>query len=131
VKRAGQVAVMLTVACIIALAGTIQADDMNVRQPSRGETGIMAKCAVMGSMFEVKKDTPVIDYKGRSYYFCCRPCLDDFRKNPDKYAADGELPLRQPTKDEFGKSETCPVSKAEFQVTSFNPVCHGIQKESR
>jgi YHS domain-containing protein len=121
-ERAKQIAVVLTVLCITAFAGTIRADDLKVRQPNRVEVGIMVKCPVMSSRFEVKEDTPVIDYKGRSYYFCCLHCVDDFSDNPDKYAADGELPLRQPAKNELGKSETCPVSKAEFEVTTWTPV---------
>lgn len=25
------------------------------------------------------------DYKGTRYYFCCRPCVKSFKKNPEKY----------------------------------------------
>jgi YHS domain-containing protein len=121
-KIAKQVAVMLTVVCIIALAGTIRADDLKVRQPNRAEIGMMVNCPVLNSRFEVRKDTQIIDYKGKSYYFCCQDCVSDFMKDPDNYAAAGELPLRGPTKDEIGKSETCPVSKLKFQVSSETPI---------
>jgi len=122
VKIAKQITLVFTIVCIIALAGTIQADDMKVRQPNQAEIGKIVNCPVMNSRFEVKKDTQVIDYKGKSYYFCCPHCVGDFKKNPDKYAAAGELPLRQPTKDEIGKSQTCPVSNAKFLVASDTPV---------
>jgi YHS domain-containing protein len=121
-KIAKQVAVMLTVVCIIALAGTIRADDLKVRQPNQAEIGMMVNCPVLNSRFEVRKDTQIIDYNGKSYYFCCQDCVSDFMKNPDNYAAAGELPLRGPTKDEIGKSQTCPVSKLTFQVSSETPV---------
>jgi YHS domain-containing protein len=115
-KITKQVAVMLTIVCIIALAGTVRGADLEVRQPNRAEIGMPVNCPVMNSRLEVKKDTPVIDYNGKSYYFCCQQCVDDFRKDPDKYTAAGVLPLRLPTKDEIGKSEICPVSKIEFQI---------------
>jgi len=39
-------------------------------------------CPVMGG----KIDTKVFaDYQGKRVYFCCTGCLEDFRKEPDKY----------------------------------------------
>jgi YHS domain-containing protein len=107
---------VMTIFCIFAFVGTTRADDMAVRQPNRAEIGMTAHCPVLNSTFEIRRDTPVIDFKGKSYYFCCQQCVEDFKKNPDKFASAGELPLRYPTKDEIGKSRTCPVSKAEFVV---------------
>jgi YHS domain-containing protein len=121
-KISKQIAMIFTVVFIIAFAGTIQADELKIRQPNQAEIGTNVECPVLNSMFEVGKDTEVIDYKGKSYYFCCPHCVGDFKKDPDRYAAAGELPLRQPTKDEIGKTQTCPVSKAEFQVASDTPV---------
>ncbi len=119
---AKRIALILTVIFIIAIAGTIRADELTIRHPNQAEIGTVVKCPVLDTMFEVGKDTAVIDYKSKSYYFCCAHCVDDFKKDPDKYASAGELPLRRPTKDEIGKSRTCPVSKAEFQVGSDTPV---------
>jgi YHS domain-containing protein len=121
-KIAKQVAVMLPLVCIIALAGTIRANELKVRQPNHAELGMTVNCTVLNSRFEVGKDTQIIDYQGKSYYFCCQDCISDFVKNPDNYVAAGELPLREPTKDETGKSQRCPVSKLEFQVSSETPV---------
>ena len=121
-KIAKQVAVLLPLVCITALVGTIRADDLKVRQPNQAEMGMMVNCTTLNSRFEVEKDTQIIDYKGKSYYFCCQECLINFMKNPDKYAANGEIPLRGPTKDEIGKSQSCPVSKLKFQVSSDTPV---------
>lgn len=25
------------------------------------------------------------DYQGERFYFCCRPCVKSFKKNPEKY----------------------------------------------
>lgn len=121
-KIAKQVGFIFTIVSIIALAGTIQAEELKVRQPNQAEIGKMVNCPVMNSRFEVRKDTEVIDYKGKSYYFCCPHCVGDFKKNPDKYASSGEMPLREPTKDEIGKTEMCPVSNSKFQVAKDTPV---------
>ncbi|MCL7393323.1 MAG: YHS domain-containing protein [Thaumarchaeota archaeon] len=44
----------------------------------------MVKDIVCG--MEVGKDTPYkMEYKGKTYYFCCGYCLEEFRKNPEKY----------------------------------------------
>ena len=121
-KIARQIALIFTIVFIVALAGTVQADDMKERKATKDEIGRWVNCPVMNVKFEVRKDTPVIDYKGKSYYFCCPHCVGDFKKNPNKYAASGELPLRQPTKDEIGKSQMCPVSNNKFEVAADTPV---------
>jgi len=44
---------------------------------------IMQKtCPVMGGA--INKDI-YTDYKGRRVYFCCSGCVDEFKKNPEKY----------------------------------------------
>lgn len=30
------------------------------------------------------------EYKGKIYNFCCPMCIDEFKRNPDKYAAKAE-----------------------------------------
>ena len=59
---------------------------LKVRKATKEEIGKSEICAVTGAKFEIAEDTPVIDYKGKAYYFCCTQCLKDFKKNPDKYA---------------------------------------------
>lgn len=116
-------AIILTTVCIIvAITGKVRADDLKARKANQAEIGMTVNCAVMNSRFEPGKDTQVIDYGGKSYYFCCKHCVDDFKKNPDKYAASGELPMHPPPKGEIGKDKRCPVSGAKFQVTRFTPV---------
>jgi len=57
-----------------------------VRKPTPEEIGHSKVCAVQGTKFEVASNTPVIDYKGKTYYFCCDHCLKEFQENPDKFA---------------------------------------------
>jgi YHS domain-containing protein len=40
------------------------------------------KCPVMGGL--VNKNL-YVDHQGSRVYFCCPPCLNTFRKNPDFY----------------------------------------------
>ena len=40
------------------------------------------KCPVLGSKVSKKVYT---DYQGKRIYFCCPPCIQDFKKDPDKY----------------------------------------------
>ncbi|RJR38560.1 MAG: YHS domain-containing protein [Deltaproteobacteria bacterium] len=42
-----------------------------------------AVCPVMGG----KKINPNLftDYNGKRIYFCCPPCLEAFKKNPEQY----------------------------------------------
>ena len=40
------------------------------------------KCPVLSS--PVNKNV-YTDYQGKRIYFCCPPCIQEFKKNPDKY----------------------------------------------
>jgi len=40
------------------------------------------KCPVLGSPANKKVYT---DYQGKRIYFCCPPCIPQFKKNPEKY----------------------------------------------
>ena len=39
-------------------------------------------CPVMAGKIDKKIHA---DYKGKRVYFCCSGCLDEFKKDPDKY----------------------------------------------
>lgn len=44
----------------------------------------MASCPVLGTTMP-KKDMILYEYKGNRYYFCCQDCVDQFKKDPEKY----------------------------------------------
>ena len=121
-KIAKKIFLFCLIVSIFAITGTIQAEELKTRQPMQSEIGNTVTCPVMGGKFAVTKSTPVIDYKGMSYYFCCDPCVADFKKNPDKYAKAGELLVHQPMQSEIGKTMTCPVMGSKFEVTKSTPV---------
>jgi YHS domain-containing protein len=43
---------------------------------------VQTTCPVLDGEINKKIYT---DYKGERIYFCCSQCIDDFKKNPDKY----------------------------------------------
>jgi len=59
--------------------------ELNTRQPNPDEIGMKAWCPIMDYNFDVKANTSVIDYKGKSFYFCCEGCPSEFKQNPEKY----------------------------------------------
>ena len=98
------------------------ADELKVRMPAPAEVGKKVPCPVMNINFEVAKDTPVIEYKGKSYFFCCDHCVGDFKKDPEKFATAGPLVTRQATPAEIGKAVNCSVMNVKFDVAPTTPV---------
>lgn len=49
------------------------------------EIGMKVACPVTGNAVTVAKSTPVIEYNGERYFFCCPGCADKFMGNPEKY----------------------------------------------
>ena len=43
------------------------------------------KCPVTGSYFVPDKASPKVVYNGKTYYFCCSGCPEEFAKDPEKY----------------------------------------------
>jgi YHS domain-containing protein len=49
------------------------------------EVGKEITCPVMKKDFEVTSSTPVVEYKGKRYHFCCLGCEYKFMEDPEKY----------------------------------------------
>ncbi|MFV8751993.1 YHS domain-containing protein [Nannocystaceae bacterium ST9] len=47
--------------------------------------GDVTVCPFSGKKFEVKDDSPRIEWKGQSWVFCCDQCLDKIEADPEKY----------------------------------------------
>ncbi len=56
-------------------------------------------CPVLGGKIDKKI---FVDYKGERIYFCCKGCVDQFKKNPEKYLekmkSEGETLEKAPQK---------------------------------
>lgn len=44
----------------------------------------MTSCPVLGTTM-AKKDMLSYEYKGKTYYFCCQDCIEQFKKDPEKW----------------------------------------------
>jgi len=107
---------------LLLIPSSALSDELKVRQPRPDEIGMKAWCPVMDYNFDVKASTAVIDYKGKSFYFCCEGCPAEFRKNPDKYLAQTEFRERKPTPEEIGKEARCTVMNHKFKIRANTPV---------
>jgi YHS domain-containing protein len=47
---------------------------------------------VCGMEVDTDLSTLSYEYEGRTYWFCSKGCLLDFKDNPDKYLAEGYEP---------------------------------------
>jgi YHS domain-containing protein len=47
--------------------------------------GDRSMCPVSKDAFTIKADSPSAEYQGKTYYFCCPGCKEEFVKDPAKY----------------------------------------------
>lgn len=47
--------------------------------------GDRTRCPTSGEEFVVTADSPKVEYKGKTYYFCCGGCDKKFASDPEKY----------------------------------------------
>lgn len=53
-------------------------------EKAKGNATVAEVCVVSGE--EIDEKTKIShEYKGKSYSFCCSECLEDFKKDPEKY----------------------------------------------
>ncbi len=45
----------------------------------------IVKCPVMGTEMKKAEAYSSVEYKGKTYYFCCAGCPETFKKAPEKY----------------------------------------------
>ncbi|MEI6831344.1 MAG: YHS domain-containing protein [Candidatus Omnitrophota bacterium] len=64
-------------------------------------------CPVMGN--QIVEDAKVTyEYKGKVYNFCCEGCIEEFKKNPDKYIKKVNEELQSQVKEEVKQNEIIP-----------------------
>lgn len=59
--------------------------------PGEARVGDRTTCPVSGEEFVVSESSPSVEHEGRTYYFCCPGCAEQFQANPDQYLG-GESP---------------------------------------
>ena len=94
------------------------------------EIGKDFTCVMCGMEMKVAKNTPAVDYKGKTYYFCGAGEKKAFSKTPEKYATQESTDsLTTATSyvehkiadEELGKEATCPVTKKSFKISKETP----------
>ena len=95
---------------------------------AKEEIGKEFTCVVCGMKVKVAKNTPALDYKGNTYYFCASGEKAIFSKDPEKYISQessDSLKLsyaeQQITDEELGKKAVCPVTNRNFTITKDTP----------
>jgi YHS domain-containing protein len=67
---------------------TMSDDQMNPPAPTpaaaTGQDDETASCLVLGTTM-AKKDMIAHEYQGKTYYFCCPPCVEKFKQDPEKW----------------------------------------------
>lgn len=57
----------------------------NVKAPGEAAIGDTTTCPVSGEEFVVTGGSPVAEYQGKTYYFCCAGCAKKFEAEPTKF----------------------------------------------
>ncbi len=55
------------------------------KAPGTATVGDKTTCLVSNEEFTVVAGSPKVDYKGKTYYFCCPGCDSKFKADPEKY----------------------------------------------
>jgi len=63
------------------------ANTAEVKAPGVAKVGERSTCPVSHEEFTISAQSPKVDYKGKTYYFCCSGCDQKFKENPEKYLA--------------------------------------------
>jgi YHS domain-containing protein len=66
-------------------------------------------CPVSGDKID-DKARATYEYQGKVYNFCCPACIDEFKKDPDKYIKKVNEELEPQAKEEIGQKEMRPES---------------------
>jgi YHS domain-containing protein len=69
---------------IISLAGCKKKSEPAAPKGATSVAGEQTLCPVMGGAINKNIFT---EYKGKKVYFCCAPCADKFKANPQEYIA--------------------------------------------
>jgi Cu+-exporting ATPase len=59
------------------------------KAPGEAAFGDRTVCLVSKEDFTVSPASPKVEYKGKTYYFCCAGCDTKFKENPEKYLKGG------------------------------------------
>lgn len=70
-------------------------------------------CPVMGTKFVPTSKSPKVEYKGKTYYFCCKGCVEKFKKDPEKYISGSKIKH----KHKHNKDKMCELCDEEIETS--------------
>ncbi|MFO0739610.1 MAG: YHS domain-containing protein [Labilithrix sp.] len=76
----------------LAAAGAAPQAATPVKPAGEAKVGDRTRCPTSDEEFVVTADSPKVDYKGKTYYFCCSGCDQKFARDPEKYLGRGKPP---------------------------------------
>lgn len=114
-----RIAVSAMIACLLALGALAltgcpkaPAPEAAVPVTAAAAGGEDLTCPVMGGPAD-KDNGLSYEYKGKTYHFCCPPCLEKFKADPEKYLQKGEQAATEAACPVTGKDKpegvTCPL----------------------
>ena len=56
-----------------------------IKRPGEAAIGDRTSCPVAHEEFTVTESSPKTVFEGKTYYFCCPPCAQEFAANPAKF----------------------------------------------
>jgi YHS domain-containing protein len=68
-----------------APAGPSAAAQPALKPAGEAKVGDRTRCPTSGEEFVVSESSPKVEYKGKTYYFCCGGCDRKFAQDPEKY----------------------------------------------
>ena len=72
-------------ALFLVLCATSFAVSTNEPATSPKDTYPLSQCVVSGDKLGQMEPPTIIDYQGTEVRFCCKDCVKDFQKDPEKY----------------------------------------------
>lgn len=99
-----KILVILAMGLFLVAAGKLCfAQEANEKTISKEAVNVGNKvCPVSGDKVD-EKTKATYEYKGKIYNFCCTACVDDFKKDPEKYIK--KIEEEKETKPESGTHE--------------------------
>jgi YHS domain-containing protein len=71
---------------IMPAAPATQPSDDAATQAAETAPPTNTKCPVTGEAVDpTDRKLTIVDYKGKAYGLCCKDCVDEFTKHPEKY----------------------------------------------
>jgi len=77
--------VLILIMFIIGVGYSSNAILKSTQEAGKKDIQKKVKCPVTGGTIDPAKAYAKTTYKGKTYYFCCAGCPEQFKKNPEKY----------------------------------------------